>query len=162
MNSLKNCEPLCCWAGASWASLSQSYYSAANFGARLNKLHYSEVSTFVRVPYWLTAFPNMGEAQIGRVVPWTIPALPCSTDLSVWTTFIRAKHMQAVLIMVIKNPILNQGIYPKNFTGKIISSYLAKKKKASSTISPQHTKPYNFINYIFQQLFSGYHIERPS
>lgn len=38
--------------------------------------------------------------------------------------------MQAVLIMVIKNPILNQGIYPKNFTGKIISSYLAKKKKS--------------------------------
>lgn len=66
--------------------------------------------------------------------------------------------------MVIKNPILTQGIYPKNFTGKIISSFLVNKQtnkpnnnnnkkphthkkkpnppqKTSSTISTLHSKP---------------------
>lgn len=28
----------------------------------------------VRVPYWLAAFPNMGEVQMQWVVSWTMPA----------------------------------------------------------------------------------------
>lgn len=134
MNSLKICKPLCCWVGGSWASLSQSYYSVANSGASLNKpllwgfsVCESPVLTDSLSQHgW--GIKRMGSAMDNACIA-------CSTHLSVWTTFIKAKMYASSFNNGNYKSYFKPGHLPKEFHWQnyiflvTLKKYLKKPKK---------------------------------